>query len=228
MPSPVSVAPSQPSAALEPVDDTCDRHGMAGPSGSISSTWSAVISISPFSSFACARGSKLRRSGGARCGRYGSDNLRASHVNHMNHRGPAVGAWAMLLTATKTNHRIQNVACAQGKETNASCLRLRCRRTRGGSAAIPHAQDGAAGGLRGGQLRPSGVHEHAGVGRGSGCQSATVVRFPALLGYRSFDEFRSSIQDRVNFDLTGVARLQQSAQVNRSPAALLRRIIDAD
>jgi DNA-binding MurR/RpiR family transcriptional regulator len=28
--------------------------------------------------------------------------------------------------------------------------------------------------------------------------------------------------------LTGVARLQQSAQVNRSPAALLRRIIDAD
>lgn len=57
---------------------------------------------------------------------------------------------------------------------------------------------------------------------------ATVVRFPALLGYRSFDEFRSSIQDRVNFDLTGVARLQQSAQVNRSPAALLRRVIDAD
>ena len=57
---------------------------------------------------------------------------------------------------------------------------------------------------------------------------ATVVRFPALLGYRSFDEFRSSIQDRVNFDLTGVARLQQSAQVNRSPAGLLRRIIDAD
>src|SRR5215216_1454495 len=57
---------------------------------------------------------------------------------------------------------------------------------------------------------------------------ATVVRFPALLGYRSFDEFRSSIQDRVNFELTGVARLQQSGQANRSPAALLRRIIDAD
>src|SRR5919112_2531536 len=62
----------------------------------------------------------------------------------------------------------------------------------------------------------------------AGVSPATVVRFPALLGYRSFDEFRSSIQDRVNFDLTGVARLQQSAQVNRSPAALLRRIIDAD
>jgi DNA-binding MurR/RpiR family transcriptional regulator len=55
-----------------------------------------------------------------------------------------------------------------------------------------------------------------------------VVRFPSLLGYRSFDEFRSSIQERVNFDLTGVARLQQSAQVNHSPAALMRRIIDAD
>jgi DNA-binding MurR/RpiR family transcriptional regulator len=62
----------------------------------------------------------------------------------------------------------------------------------------------------------------------AGVSPATVVRFPAQLGYRSFDEFRSSIQDRVNFDLTGVARLQQSAQVNRSPAALLRRIIDAD
>ncbi|MDP9366470.1 MAG: MurR/RpiR family transcriptional regulator, partial [Chloroflexota bacterium] len=57
---------------------------------------------------------------------------------------------------------------------------------------------------------------------------ATVVRFPMLLGYRSFDDLRASIQDRVNFDLTGVARLQQSAQGNRSPAALLRRIIDAD
>ena len=62
----------------------------------------------------------------------------------------------------------------------------------------------------------------------AGVSPATVVRFPALLGYRSFDEFRSRIQDRVNFDLTGVERLQQSAQVNRSPAALLRRIIDAD
>jgi DNA-binding MurR/RpiR family transcriptional regulator len=62
----------------------------------------------------------------------------------------------------------------------------------------------------------------------AGVSPATVVRFPVLLGYRNFDEFRSSIQDRVNFDLTGVARLQQSAQVNRSPAALLRRIIDAD
>src|SRR5215208_4915900 len=62
----------------------------------------------------------------------------------------------------------------------------------------------------------------------AGVSPATVVRFPALLGYRSFDEFRSSIQDRVNFDLTGVVRMQQAAQVNRSPAALLRRIIDAD
>jgi DNA-binding MurR/RpiR family transcriptional regulator len=62
----------------------------------------------------------------------------------------------------------------------------------------------------------------------AGVSPATVVRFPSLLGYRSFDEFRSSIQERVNFDLTGVARLQQSAQVNHSPAALMRRIIDAD
>lgn len=62
----------------------------------------------------------------------------------------------------------------------------------------------------------------------AGVSLATVVRFPALLSYRNFDALRSSIQDRVNFDLTGVARLQQTPAINRSPAALLRRIIDAD
>ena len=62
----------------------------------------------------------------------------------------------------------------------------------------------------------------------AGVSPATVVRFPATLGYRNFDALRASIQDRVNFDLTGVARLQRSAAVNRSPAASLRRIIDAD
>lgn len=62
----------------------------------------------------------------------------------------------------------------------------------------------------------------------AGVSLATVVRFPGMLGYRNFDALRASIQDRVNFDLTGVARLQQTPTVNRSPAALLRRIIDAD
>lgn len=57
---------------------------------------------------------------------------------------------------------------------------------------------------------------------------ATVVRFPSLLGYRGFDAFRAGIQDRVNLDLTGVARLQRSSAASRAPAALLRRIIDAD
>ncbi len=61
-----------------------------------------------------------------------------------------------------------------------------------------------------------------------GVSLATVVRFPAALGYQNFDALRSSIQDRVNFDLTGVERLQQLPTANRSPAALLRRIIDAD
>src|SRR5262245_42971621 len=37
---------------------------------------------------------------------------------------------------------------------------------------------------------------------------ATVVRFPRLLQYPEFDALRSSIQDRVNFDLTGVERLK--------------------
>lgn len=62
----------------------------------------------------------------------------------------------------------------------------------------------------------------------AGVSLATVVRFPAVLGYQNFDALRGSIQDRVNFDLTAVERLQQLPTANRSPAALLRRIIDAD
>lgn len=62
----------------------------------------------------------------------------------------------------------------------------------------------------------------------AGVSLATVVRLPAALGYASFDAMRASIQDRVNFDLTGVERLQTLPSTNRSPSALLRRIIDAD
>ncbi|HEX7124585.1 MAG TPA: MurR/RpiR family transcriptional regulator [Thermodesulfobacteriota bacterium] len=62
----------------------------------------------------------------------------------------------------------------------------------------------------------------------AGVSLATVVRFPVLLGYTSFDAFRESIQDQLNFDLTGVERLKTLPAANRSPAALLRRIIDAD
>jgi DNA-binding MurR/RpiR family transcriptional regulator len=57
---------------------------------------------------------------------------------------------------------------------------------------------------------------------------ATVVRLPTLLGYDDFDVLRTSIQDRVNFDLTGVDRLRRLPGTSRSPAALLRRIIDRD
>lgn len=62
----------------------------------------------------------------------------------------------------------------------------------------------------------------------SGVSLATVVRLPAALGYPSFGAMRAGIQDRVNFDLTGVERLQTQSGTNRSPSALLRRIIDAD
>lgn len=62
----------------------------------------------------------------------------------------------------------------------------------------------------------------------AGVSLATVVRLPAALGYANYDAMRGSIQDRVNFDLTGVARLQTLPHTNRSPSALLRRIIDAD
>ena len=57
---------------------------------------------------------------------------------------------------------------------------------------------------------------------------ATVVRFAATLGYPTFDSLRASIQDRVNFDLTGVERLRAVPATDRSPSALMGRIIERD
>jgi DNA-binding MurR/RpiR family transcriptional regulator len=62
----------------------------------------------------------------------------------------------------------------------------------------------------------------------AGVSLATVVRFPMLLGYSDFDEFRTRIQDRVNFDLTGLDRLRTLPSESRSPSALLRQMIDRD
>jgi DNA-binding MurR/RpiR family transcriptional regulator len=61
-----------------------------------------------------------------------------------------------------------------------------------------------------------------------GVSLATVVRLARTLGYPSFEALRTSIQERVNFDLTGVERLRTLPSENRSPAALLRRIVDGD
>jgi DNA-binding MurR/RpiR family transcriptional regulator len=55
-----------------------------------------------------------------------------------------------------------------------------------------------------------------------------VVRLARTLGYPSFEALRTSIQERVNFDLTGVERLRTLPGHNRSPAALLRRIVEGD
>ena len=62
----------------------------------------------------------------------------------------------------------------------------------------------------------------------TGVSLATVVRLPAALGYANFGAMRDSIRDRVNFDLTGVERLQSQPHTVRSPSALLRRIVEAD
>jgi len=62
----------------------------------------------------------------------------------------------------------------------------------------------------------------------AGVSLATVVRLARTLGFPSFEALRTSIQERVNFDLTGVERLRTLPSRNRSPAALLRRIIDGD
>jgi len=66
------------------------------------------------------------------------------------------------------------------------------------------------------------------IAAAAGVSLATVVRFPAVLGYPDFDSFRGSIQDRVNFDLTGVERIRALPTANRSPSALLGRIIDSE
>jgi DNA-binding MurR/RpiR family transcriptional regulator len=62
----------------------------------------------------------------------------------------------------------------------------------------------------------------------TGVSLATVVRFPRALGYPNWEAMRASIQDRINFDLTGVERLQTLPGTNRTPALSLRRVIDAD
>jgi DNA-binding MurR/RpiR family transcriptional regulator len=62
----------------------------------------------------------------------------------------------------------------------------------------------------------------------AGVSLATVVRFARVLGYPRFEALRAHIQERVNFDLTGVERLRTIPGRNRSAAALLRRIVEAD
>lgn len=62
----------------------------------------------------------------------------------------------------------------------------------------------------------------------AGVSLPTVVRFARLLGYPSFEALRANVQERVNFDLTGVERLQTIPGRGRSSVALLRRIVEAD
>lgn len=62
----------------------------------------------------------------------------------------------------------------------------------------------------------------------AGVSLATAVRFARVLGYPRFDALRAHIQERVNFDLTGVERLQTIPGRSRSAAGSLRRIVEAD
>ena len=62
----------------------------------------------------------------------------------------------------------------------------------------------------------------------AGVSLATVVRLSRTLGYPSFEALRTSLKERVNFDLTGVERMRTLPTQNRSPAALLRLIVDGD
>ncbi len=66
------------------------------------------------------------------------------------------------------------------------------------------------------------------IAAAAGVSLATVVRFPVALGYEDFEALRSSIQDRLNFDLSAVERMRSLSTNNQSPSALMRRIIDAE
>src|SRR4051812_3620640 len=112
MPSPVSAAPPQPSAALEPVDDTCYRHGKPGLSGSISSTRCARDLVQPLGLFRlCIEAPSCFDHLGCTAA-IDQMNLRAGRVIHLDHSVASCWAWAILLTGTKTDHRIQIVTCA--------------------------------------------------------------------------------------------------------------------
>lgn len=66
------------------------------------------------------------------------------------------------------------------------------------------------------------------LAKDAGVSLATVVRFPVLLGFKDFAAFRRSIQDRVNFDLTGVERLVPSLAVRRGKVDVLHRIVTTE
>lgn len=66
------------------------------------------------------------------------------------------------------------------------------------------------------------------IAAAAGVSLATVVRFPAVLGYPDFDSFRTSVRDRVNFDLTGVERMRALSETARTPTAMLGRIIGTE
>jgi DNA-binding MurR/RpiR family transcriptional regulator len=65
------------------------------------------------------------------------------------------------------------------------------------------------------------------LGAASGVSMATVVRFMPLIGYADFDAFRDAIRARVDFELTGVDRLEAMSDEG-SPSALLARVVEAD
>lgn len=66
------------------------------------------------------------------------------------------------------------------------------------------------------------------IAAAAGVSLATVVRFPRELGYPDFAALRTAIQDRVRFDLDGVSHFRALSTSDRSPTALLRRIIETD
>lgn len=66
------------------------------------------------------------------------------------------------------------------------------------------------------------------LARAAGVSRATVTRFPAVLGYRGFDEFRAALQDRVSFDLSAVEHFRVLPASGDSSLAGLRATIALD
>ena len=57
---------------------------------------------------------------------------------------------------------------------------------------------------------------------------ATVVRFPLLLGYADYDDFRNQIRARVNHDLRGITRLQTVPTTDGSVQTLIEEVVAAE
>lgn len=77
-------------------------------------------------------------------------------------------------------------------------------------------------------LTDAGFMNTRDLAQAAGVSLATVVRFPRVLGYEDFEEFRLAIRDHVNIELGGVERLKSLPHDEPSIDNLMNQIIKED